>query len=289
MKSKKIIILFFFFLISVIVAFGRFIMYQHSETKKLIKAIDNKDYETIESISQKRNFNINRRPYFIKFFATATEQWNLPPLHYACVRDDLKAVEILIKYGADVNLIIDDYSPILYCVRGSDASNYNKIIDVLIDNSANVSYKTKNNLSVLDFLLSGGSNYNETYVNSQFEVFKKIIEIDNTLAYKELLRKESIGSGNYLHRAVYFNNDKIVDYLINKLNFNVDEINLNNETSLMIAAKENNIETVKCLLNNNANVTLKNNDQKTALDFARDNGNFEIVELLENINISNSK
>lgn len=286
MKKKWIII---FSLLIFIILFLTINVTKYSSTKKLIKAIDNKDYETIESISKKRNFNINRRPYFIKFFATATEQWNLPPLHYACVRDDLKAVEILIKYGADVNLTIDDYSPILYCVRGSDASNYDKIIDVLIDNGANVSYKTKNNSSVLDFLLSGGSNYNETYVNSQFEVFKKIIEIDNTLAYKELLRKESIGSGNYLHRAAYFNNDKIVDYLINKLNFNVDEINLNNETSLMIAAKENNIETVKCLLNNNVNVTLKNNDQKTALDLARDNGNFEIVELLENINISNSK
>lgn len=286
MKKKWIII---FSLLIFIILFLTINVTKYSSTKKLIKVIDNKDYETIESISKKRNFNINRRPYFIKFFATATEQWNLPPLHYACVRDDLKAVEILIKYRADVNLTIDDYSPILYCVRGYDASNYDKIIDVLINNGANVSYKTKNNLSVLDFLLSGGSDYNETYVNSQFEVFKKIIEIDNTLAYKELLRKESIGSGNYLHRAVYFNNDKIVDYLINKLNFNVDEINLNNETSLMIAAKENNIETVKCLLNNNANVTLKNNDQKTALDFARDNGNFEIVELLENINISNSK
>lgn len=286
MKKKWIII---FSLLIFIILFLTINVTKYSSTKKLIKAIDNKDYETIESISKKRNFNINRRPYFIKFFATATEQWNLPPLHYACVRDDLKAVEILIKYGANVNLTIADYSPILYCVRGSDASNYDKIIDVLINNGANVSYKTKNNLSVLDFLLSGGSDYNETYVNSQFEVFKKIIEIDNTLAYKELLRKESIGSGNYLHRAVYFNNDKIVDYLINKLNFNVDEINLNNETSLMIAAKGNNIETVKCLLNNNANVTLKNNDQKTALDLARDNGNFEIVELLENINISNSK
>lgn len=286
MKKKWIII---FSLLIFIILFLTINVTKYSSTKKLIKAIDNKDYETIESISKKRNFNINRRPYFIKFFATATEQWNLPPLHYACVRDDLKAVEILIKYGADVNLTIDDYSPILYCVRGSDASNYDKIIDVLINNGANVSYKTKNNLSVLDFLLSGGSVYNETYVNSQFEVFKKIIEIDNTLAYKELLRKESIGSGNYLHRAVYFNNDKIVDYLINKLNFNVDEINLNNETSLMIAAKENNIETVKCLLNNNVNVTLKNNDQKTALDLARVNGNFEIVELLENTNISNSK
>lgn len=286
MKKKWIII---FSLLIFIILFLTINVTKYSSTKKLIKAIDNKDYETIESISKKRNFNINRRPYFIKFFATATEQWNLPPLHYACVRDDLKAIEILIKYGADVNLTIDDYSPILYCVRGSDASNYDKIIDVLINNGANVSYKTKNNLSVLDFLLSGGSDYNETYVNSQFEVFKKIIEIDNTLAYKELLRKESIGSGNYLHRAAYFNNDKIVDYLINKLNFNVDEINLNNETSLMIAAKENNIETVKCLLNNNVNVTLKNNDQKTALDLARDNGNFEIVELLENTNISNSK
>ena len=286
MKKKWLII---FSLLIFIILFLTINVTKYSSTKKLIKAIDNKDYETIESISKKRNFNINRRPYLIKFFATATEQWNLPPLHYACVRDDLKAVEILIKYGADVNLTIDDYSPILYCVRGSDASNYDKIIDVLINNGANVSYKTKNNLSVLDFLLSGGSDYNETYVNSQFEVFKKIIEIDNTLAYKELLRKESIGSGNYLHRAVYFNNDKIVDYLINKLNFIVDEINLNNETSLMIAAKENNIETVKCLLNNNASVTLKNNDQKTALDLARDNGNFEIVELLENINIPNSK
>lgn len=286
MKKKWIIIV---SLLIFIILFLTINVTKYSSTKKLIKAIDNKDYETIESISKKRNFSINRRPYFIKFFATATEQWNLPPLHYACVRDDLKAVEILIKYGADVNLTIDDYSPILYCVRGSDASNYDKIIDVLINNGANVSYKTKNNLSVLDFLLSGGSDYNEAYVNSQFEVFKKIIEIDNTLAYKELLRKESIGSGNYLHRAVYFNNDKIVDYLINKLNFNVDEINLNNETSLMIAAKENNIETVKCLLNNNASVTLKNNDQKTALDLARVNGNFEIVELLENINIPNSK
>ena len=286
MKKKWIIIV---SLLIFIILFLTINVTKYSSTKKLIKAIDNKDYETIESISKKRNFSINRRPYFIKFFATATEQWNLPPLHYACVRDDLKAVEILIKYGADVNLTIDDYSPILYCVRGSDASNYDKIIDVLINNGANVSYKNKNNVSVLDFLLSGGSVDNEAYVNSQFEVFKKIIEIDNTLAYKELLRKESIGSGNYLHRAVYFNNDKIVDYLINKLNFNVDEINLNNETSLMIAAKENNIETVKCLLNNNASVTLKNNDQKTALDLARDNGNFEIVELLENINIPNSK
>lgn len=286
MKKKWIIIV---SLLIAIILFLTINVTKYSSTKKLIKAIDNKDYETIETISQKRNFNINRRPYFIKFFATATEQWNLPPLHYACVRGDLKAAEMLIKYGADVNLIIDDYSPILYCVRGSDASNYGKIIDILIDNGANVSYKTKNNLSVLDFLLSGGSNYNETYVNSQFELFKKIIEIDSRLAYKELLRKESIGSGNYLHRAVYFNNDKIVDYLIKVLDFNVDEINLNNETSLMIAARENNIETVKCLLNNNANVTLKNNDQKTALDLARDNGNFEIVELLNNINISNNK
>ena len=36
------------------------------------------------------------------------------------------------------------------------------------------------------------------------------------------------------------------------------------------------------------NVTVKNFDG-LLIDFARDNGNFEIVELLENINISNSK
>ena len=75
MKKKWIII---FSLLIFIILFLTINVTKYSSTKKLIKAIDNKDYETIESISKKRNFNINRRPYFIKFFATATEQWNLP-------------------------------------------------------------------------------------------------------------------------------------------------------------------------------------------------------------------
>ena len=50
----------------------------------------------------------------------------------------------------------------------------------------------------------------------------------------------------------------------------------------MEATISGNYETVKLLIENEADINIKNNDGKTALDFAEENDYKNIIELLKN-------
>lgn len=276
---KKAIILFLkLFLVLIMPGCG---IKDRSLTKKMISAIDEKDYLTIETIASNEYFNINQKPYANSMLPRMIEQWNLPPLHYACLRGEFEAVKILIDNGADINLMIDSMTPLMYCAHTISTAEGMKILSLLIENGANVSLKDKYDNSVLDYIFYGG--YNESFEKNQFECFMKIIKIDSSLAYEELKYKDSVGSGNFLHKVVYFNNSLVANYLIMHLSFDVDKLNNDKETSLMIAAKLNNYEVAKALCENGANVALKNGDGKTALDLAIQYNSDKIIELFKEI------
>ena len=247
-------------------------------TKKMIVAIDSKNYEMVETIAKKSNFDINQRPYGINAFSIILEQWNLPPLHYACLRHDFEAVKIMIENGADVNLIIDGKTPLMYCLFVNSIRHCTSIIDFLVQNGANISIKDQYNKSILDYIFLG--SYDESLEIIQFEYFIKFSNIDSSLVYKELKNKSSLGSGSYLHKAVYFNNALIIDYLINNMDFDVDQLNNDNETSLMISAKYNNYEAAKVLIDNCANINLTNNDGDDAITLAEKSGDEKLINML---------
>lgn len=68
---------------------------------------------------------------------------------------------------------------------------------------------------------------------------------------------------------------------IDKDNVDIDEQDINGNTALMYAIYYNNIDIVKLLLDNNCDITIKNNVQNNALMIASKYKMIEIVELME--------
>ena len=75
----------------------------------------------------------------------------------------------------------------------------------------------------------------------------------------------------------------MVKYLIESMNvdMNMQDIVCEN-TLLMWAVKYDYYNVVKYLIDNNANLEIVNNENKTAMDIALENNNEAIIELLNN-------
>ena len=69
--------------------------------------------------------------------------------------------------------------------------------------------------------------------------------------------------------------------LILKKGLNIDAQNSYGNTALIYAVYSGNIETVKCLVKNKANLHVKNNLGKTAIDIAKENNAENILQLLQ--------
>jgi len=88
---------------------------------------------------------------------------------------------------------------------------------------------------------------------------------------------------NYKSSINYILNNNFINdikkYLTN--GGNINHFNCNGETLLILAVKKSDLETVKFLLDNNALVNLLNHKMKSALDYAKEIGNPQIIEILE--------
>jgi ankyrin repeat protein len=80
-----------------------------------------------------------------------------------------------------------------------------------------------------------------------------------------------------LHYAAASGDNDIVQMLLDKSAV-LDALSPNNTTPIMMAARGGHIYTVKLLLDAGADATLKNQQGMTAIDFAREAGNSEIVD-----------
>ncbi len=117
--------------------------------------------------------------------------WNNPPLHVACSRRDLEAVNKLIREGVDVNILdFYGYTPLL-C---SCARNHYEIAQTLIEHGANINASTEickhtplhfaclsKCDSIVELLLKNNANANVQTLDGStplhFAVQKECIEI----------------------------------------------------------------------------------------------------------------
>ncbi len=108
------------------------------------------------------------------------------------------------------------------------------------------------------------------------------IEEDDFDYYVELVDSEEGWAA--MHHATSNGNLEMIQFLVDKGKASVNCVTNEGDTPLHIAVELNNKDIVEALLNYGA-VDTQNNKDHTALDIAKENDFFEIIALLEPVNL----
>jgi ankyrin repeat protein len=101
---------------------------------------------------------------------------------------------------------------------------------------------------------------------------------------KELLKHKDIHVvGTHLHDAIKYNNHAdIVKELLKHKDIDVNLQDKDGETPLFTASDEDHLNIVRMLLDAGADINIKNNEDKTALDIAIERRQRHVAELIKN-------
>lgn len=225
-----------------------------------------------------------------------------PLMHAVSNSENSEITKLLIKNGADINAVDK--------VEWSNCSKNDDVIDQLIQLGANKELRDKTGWSHLMYSakwwiaatvydiekeISKGANvkalnnreylfiYDSIGLNTK-EVITKLISLGVDINAK-------LCAGTTL--LVWFCTDKKMLNLLLKNNPDVNKADDFGNTPLialcynavfLLQNSEDAFEIVKTLINHGADVNLKNNDNKTALDYAAEAGNKEIVDIINFLN-----
>lgn len=176
----------------------------------------------------------------------------------AVYRDDTHAVMDLVNRGMDVNSVDPAGNTLLHVAarNGNDA-----LIAALIKQKANPNARNRVGDTPLALAAFNG----------------KKAAIDALLTAGAQVNSPGWTA---LHYAVFAEHPEIVAYLLGK-GAQVDLRAPNQQTALMLAAKNGNIEIVRILLNAKADTRLKDQNDDTPLMLARQSNNSTVAQLLE--------
>lgn len=178
----------------------------------------------------------------------------------ASSRGHLKAVYLLIGRGAEVNMgDAAGTTPLI-----SAATNgHDKVVELLLKNGAQAEVRD--------------ANGNSAFRNAVF--FRHDEVVSAMLRFRDTIPADELAEGLLTAAALGYTD---VLQLMIKAGVNVNQPGVQNRTAAMAAVEFNQIEALKFLLANGADLTLTDLDNNTALDLARDKGNESILALLEN-------
>ncbi len=207
-------------------------------------------------------------------------------------------VKVLIEAGANINYIMDEKSILDLALDNKSLD----IIKILVEKGVEISRENAVriyelsldtfNYKVIDLIkdkykLEKGLVDNNKYFlflcySSDLEKIKKFIK-KNCIKPKEIFDNTNT---NALIIAVYCNKLDIVKMLIEEYKFDINHKNNNGCTALMFASEKGNLEIVKLLIERGADINQQDNQLDTALIKACRNGYKEIIELLIEKSIS---
>jgi ankyrin repeat protein len=161
------------------------------------------------------------------------------PLLYACLRNNIECIKLLLKYNANINSI-SNYRNILMNVI---LSNYNEnIIQLLIQNNINIHFTDNYNKSALTYCIENG--YFKLAVSLINKKDANIHIIDNK-------------GKNLLMYASKYNNIDLFNFLI-QLGINVNHLDNHKNNILIYLCANGNIECLQELLKIDININHKN-------------------------------
>lgn len=208
------------------------------------------------------------------------------PLAMSIIRGNIKMVELLLQYGADVNSE-SDYSygdtPLLLAVY----YNNEEIVKLLLHHNADLN---KGNTRKITPLHRAIIEYNGYYYTSQNKQCKKIIKILLDHGANSNIKNDTERTS--LHEASLGQDKKIINLLLQH-GANSNEQDNQGDTPLHLAMiiKNKKEKIVELLLKHNADPNKQNNRGDTPLHFAtmNDDKNEKIVKLLLKHNADSNK
>lgn len=242
----------------------------------------------------------NEHNYLVKFLLEnsielleSRDKNDRTPLSYAAQYNNFEGLKFLIRNGANIFVKDDSGKSALGWARISHAkqtANYlnNLQISLLLEASENRDIDTielillddsldlENKIEGMTLLMyCAEKNYEELAIR----ILEKGVNINEYISYQNL-------SVNSLVIATLNRNSSIVRALLNKQSNPDVQITQNGETPLIIAAKNNDISTIECLLLKNANKSIRDKRGWTALIHSASCGHLEaVVRLIESGNL----
>jgi ankyrin repeat protein len=266
-KKKMLIISSVIFLIIAIIT--PIYCYNQVYSRRLIAAIDNDDIEGLKSVLERKG-NINSKPTLLSL----PESNNDPALLYACWLGKFDAAMMLLEYGADPNIEKKGESALMLCGYNNSKDSAEKMlltVQSLIEHGADVNYRENkgNGASVLSRLILNFYTAINKYTDEEIYEILKIL-LDNGVDCEDIL----------LFDFAYKNYDFIRDIVtVRNADVNVVGDKLQN-SPLIVAVRANAKESVELLLANGADKTHQNSENKTALDYATESGDADLISLL---------
>ena len=257
-----------FVVVSFVVVIGLFMINSYF-SKQLIRAIDEKNYEKIETLSQCQLCNINALPTPIPVLGALVEQSAMTPLQTACYNNDTRAVQILLQYGADANYTppynLCNIPPIHFAATNGNV----EIMELLLDSNADISsvYQGKD---VWESLVVGA-------IRSE--------SIDQLDCGVNLLRSRGVipKKGLFVTSALY-GKTAFSMYLVNEGLVSVDETDENGRNALHSCLISGYVrpteEFVLFLIELGVDTSHKDKYGKTAYDYAVEKGYTDLAEIL---------
>jgi len=256
-----------------------------SRNNRLYKLLDEGRTEEALALIERmdeRDVNAYSAPLFLlKPMGIFTQgMWRIElPLVYACEKDNLEVVEALLKKGADPNRFVELHWTPLEAAFVNKRDNRLEIAKLLIEYGADVNLHASSVPPL--FLLTGTLLYkvedgkvNVEYLETSIEVIFLLLDNGANPIH------ENYGS-SVLHNSAYGNHVAVSARLIDDYHLPIDTIDDYGQTPLMYSARNNSADTARLLLEHGADRSIADNDGKTAYDFAVENGNIELMELLK--------
>lgn len=197
---------------------------------------------------------------------------NLTALFVSCVRDDIDMVQLIVKYGADVDIRGDDgISPITICVD----KGHTEILKVLVhfSNKTTLSMAALcGNQTLLDALIVTGADVNQLFDKHQTALHIASHHghsacVQSLLQHGANVHLVDMWQNTVLHEATYSGCKQTVQILLDHCPQLVNLTNINGSTAIHIAARHAHYECIQQLLAQ-ADIAMSNDDNHmTCLDY----------------------
>ena len=277
--SKKIIaivVLLCLLLVTAMSIFAINMIKRYNVKKDFYIAIEENDIDTVREILAKYPLFANSTRHPIITFISREG----PTALTLAIRQssDMELIQYLVENGADVNKAPVSFSsdpqyPLLEALRFGryDVAWY------LIEQGADIHIGTK--LENASNALLRGGNDAEGELEAQFELFEYMMKHKVSLEAPQMLSDEKM---TYLHRAVLSGNIYIVEFLLtsSELQTELNPVDEYGETPLMFAVRKQYYDICQRLLEHGADTKIKDQDGKTAYDYALELEDQILIEML---------